>query len=78
MELKKILSLATKESYFISNGKLYKHVDGVVMGSHLGPTLANAFLLYFEKYWLQRSPSNFKPHYYRQNVDDKRYPFQNI
>ena len=35
-EFKETLSLPTKESYFIFNGKL----DGVTMG----PTLANAFL----------------------------------
>ena len=28
---KELLSLATKESYFIFNGKLYKQVDGVAM-----------------------------------------------
>ena len=49
IEFKELLSLATKESYFIFNGQLYKQVDGVAMGSPLGPTLANAFLVHFEK-----------------------------
>ena len=49
IEFKELLYLATKESYFIFNGKLYKQVDGVAMGSPLGPTLANAFLVHFEK-----------------------------
>ena len=41
------------------------------MGSPLGPTLANAFLVYFEKNWLQNCPSDLKPHYYhRLFVDD--------
>ena len=40
------------------------------MGSPLGPTLANAFLVHFEKNWLQNCPSDFKPHYYRSYVDD--------
>ena len=40
------------------------------MGSPLGPTLANAFLVYFEKNWLQNCPSDFTPHYYRRYVDD--------
>ena len=39
-----LLSLATKESYFIFNGLLYKQIDGVVMNSPLAPSLANAFL----------------------------------
>ena len=30
--------------------------------------LANAFLLYFIKYWLQNCPSECKPHYYRLDV----------
>ena len=66
----KNLSLATKESYFIFYGKFYKQVDGVAMGSPLGPTLTNAFLVYFEKNWLQNRSSDFKPHYYRRYVDD--------
>ena len=40
------------------------------MGSPSGPTLANAFLVHFEKYWLQNYPSDFKPYYYRRYVDD--------
>ena len=70
IEFKELLSLATKESYFVFNGQLYKQVDGVAMGSPLGPTLANAFLVYFEKTCLQNCPSDFKPHYYQQYVDD--------
>ena len=70
IEFKELLSLATKESYFIFNGQLYKQVDGVAMGSPLGPTLANAFLVHFEKNWLQNCPSDFKPHYYPQYIDD--------
>ena len=30
IEFKKLLFLATKESYFIFNGKLYKQVDGPI------------------------------------------------
>ena len=39
------------------------------MGSPLGPTLANAFLVHFEKNWLQSCPSDFKRHYYWRYVD---------
>ena len=48
-ELKQLLCLATKESHFIFNGLLYKKIDGIAMGSALGPSLANAFLSYHEK-----------------------------
>ena len=40
------------------------------MGSPLGPTLANAFLVHFKKNWLQNCSSDFKPHYYRRYIDD--------
>ena len=39
-ELKQLLCLTTKESYFIFNGLPYKKFDGVAMGSHL-PLLAH-------------------------------------
>ena len=40
------------------------------MGSPLGPTLANIFLSYHEKIWLEKCPLQFKPMYYRRYVDD--------
>ena len=44
-EFKELLSLATKDSHFIFDGTLYKQIDDVAMGSPLGPTLANTFLV---------------------------------
>ena len=32
IEFKELLSLATKESYFVFNGQFYKQVNGVAMG----------------------------------------------
>ena len=61
IEFKELLSLATKESYFNFNRKFYKQVDGVGVSPPLDLTLANAFLVYFEKNWLQNYPSDFKP-----------------
>ena len=46
IKFKELLSLATKESYFIFNGKLYKQVYGFVMVLPLCPTIANGFFLY--------------------------------
>ena len=40
------------------------------MGSCLGPTLANAFLCHYEKTWLNKCPSEFRPLVYRRYVDD--------
>ena len=33
---------------FSFDGKMYKQIDGVAMGSTLGPTLANIFVGYLE------------------------------
>ena len=62
--------MATKESYFRFNGSLYNQIDGVAMGSPLGPSLANAFLSCHEKNWLNNCPQGFKPVFYRRYVDD--------
>ena len=70
IEFKELLFLTAKESYFIFYGKLYKQVDGVAMVSPLGPALANAFLVHFEKNWLQNCSSKFKPYYYQRHVYD--------
>ena len=52
--------IKTNVRWVIFDGKLYKQVDGVVMGSPLGSTLSNPFLVHLEKNWLQNCPSDFK------------------
>ncbi len=47
-ELKKFLVTCTQESNFQFNGKFYDQIDGVAMGSPLGPFFANAFMSHFE------------------------------
>ena len=42
--------------HFICDGSLYKQIDGVAMGSQLGTTLANAFLVYHAKAWQEICP----------------------
>ena len=69
-EFKELLSLATEDSHFIFDGTLYKQVDGLAMGSPLGPTLGNAFLVYQEKNWLKHCLLEYRPLYYRRYVDD--------
>ena len=41
---KKLLEFATKKSHFIFDSKYYDQIDGVAMGSPLGPLLAITFL----------------------------------
>ena len=48
-KLKDLLSLATKESYFIFNNILYKRIARVAMWSPLGPSRDNAFLAHHEE-----------------------------
>ena len=69
-DLYKLLKLATIESPFIFDNKLYKQIDGVAVGSPLGSTLANAFLCHYEKIWLNDCPSQFKSVVYKRYVDD--------
>ena len=64
------LNLATKESFFTFNSKCYIQVDGVAMGSPLGPILANIFLSHNEENWLNKCPMEFKLSFYRGYADD--------
>ena len=64
------LNIATKETFFMFNNKYYKQVDGVAMGSPLGPALANIFMCSFESKWLRDCPNDFKPVFYRRYIDD--------
>ena len=52
-ELKQLLNFATSGTHFIFIGSFYDQVDGVSMGSLLDPVLANLFMGYNEKKWLQ-------------------------
>ena len=47
-----------KESYFTFNEVLHKQKDGVAVGSS---TLANVFLWFYERKWLEKCPLEFKP-----------------
>ena len=40
------------------------------MGSPFGPTLTNLCLVYYEHMWLEKSPLQFRPKYYRRYVND--------
>ena len=65
-----LLKLATTESSFIFDNKLYRKINGIAVGSPLGPILANACLCHYEKIWLKECPSQFKSVVYRRYIDD--------
>ncbi|XP_068692858.1 uncharacterized protein [Montipora foliosa] len=66
--LKDLLRFATKKSHFIFDGQYYDQIDGVAMGSPLGPVLANIFMCHFEEKWLMNS--RFCPSLWFRYVDD--------
>ena len=67
--LKQLLQLCTKELPFKSpDGSLYKQVDGVAMGSPLGPCFSNFYMGNLENKIFENS--NLKPNIYGRYVDD--------
>ena len=74
---KKILEFAVKNNNFIFNNQLHEQVDGVAMGSPLGPAFANIFMCALEKNFLSNCPLDFKPLLYRRYVDDTFCIFEN-
>ena len=58
---RELLTRTMSESLILFDQDFYKQHDGVAVVSPLGPTLANGFLCYHEKIWLQICPSEFKP-----------------
>ena len=69
-EKHELLIFAAFESFFVFDGEYYIQVDGVAMGTPLGPTLANAFLCYYEKMWLRKCPEKILPNVYKRYADD--------
>ena len=65
-----LLTVTMPESLVLFDGEHYKQIDGVAMGSPLGPTLANIFLSYHEQIWLNNCPCEFKAVIYKIYVDD--------
>ena len=66
--LAKLLAKCTK-GHFLYNERLYTQVDGVQMGSPLGPTLANWFLGDIERS-IFKDCKSWYPKFYTRYVDD--------
>ena len=69
-DLKELLKFPSCESFFTFDNEYYSQLDGVAMGSPLGPTLAITFFCHFEKQWLSDCLQDFCPNIYRRYVDD--------
>ena len=70
----KPMNIAATSVEFSFNNKMYKQVDGVAMGSPLGPALANIFVRYQEeKLFIDNNP----PLIYFRYVDNTFTTFEN-
>ena len=67
MDLVDLLRASTKDQLFQFNGQLYEQIDGVAMGSPLGPLLASVFMGSIED-TLEREGK--MPSFYKRYVDD--------
>ena len=73
-EFNKLLYFSFENCHFIFNGCLYEQIDGIAMGSPLGPLFTD-ILSSHEKSWLDNCPSNFKSSYYRRYVNQLFFTF---
>ena len=53
-ELKKLFEFATSGTHFLFDGSYYDKIDGIAMGSPLGPVLGNLFMGFHDKRWLDQ------------------------
>ena len=72
------LELSVYNNLFRFNNKYYRQTDGLGMGLPLSPTMANIFLCYHEKRWLQDCPEEYKPIFYKRYVDDTILAFRQL
>ena len=68
--LKKLLKDCCTETPFSFNGELYHQIDGVSMGSPLGPTLANILMTELEDDIIRPLITSDKLKFYVRYVDD--------
>ena len=68
--LKKLILDSCTKTIFSLNGHLYKQIDGVSMGSPLGPTLANIIMTEFEQEIVKRLINSGLIRFYNRCVDD--------
>ena len=73
--LKNLILFATKKSHFVFDGQYYDQIDGVAMGSPLGPVLANIFMCDFEGKSVMKNIN--QPTIWFRYVDDTFTLFKN-
>lgn len=68
-QFRSLLEIATKDTLFLFNNAYYQQVDGVAMGSPLGPKLTNS-LCHHQTNWLKNFPIDFVSLHSYRYVDD--------
>ena len=66
-DLVELLRVATKHQLFQFNGSLYEQIDGVAMGSPLGPLMVNTLMCFTEE---KLESENKLPSFCKRYVDD--------
>ena len=69
-----LMEMATSSVEFSFNDIMHRQIDGVAMGSPLGPALANIFVGYYESKLFQTTS---KPEMYHRYMDDTFVVFSN-
>ena len=67
-EIKKLLTLCTKNVHFTLNNEIYVQNDGVAIGPPLGPILTNVFMVELDNTLVPRLRQHIKE--WRRYVDD--------
>ena len=66
--MKKLLTSCTKNVHFSFNSEIYIQIDGVAMGSPLGPVIANIFMVELETTLVPKLEDHVKK--WKRFVDD--------
>ena len=69
-DFKQCLEICTMDNHFLFNGRHFVQHEGFAMGNPLSATMANLFLSFYERKWLNDCPRIFKPIVYKRYVDD--------
>ena len=75
-ELIKMFSIATSQTHFLFNGKVFHQICCVAMGSSHAPILANLLLGHHENIWFKNYPGP-SALFYRRYIDDAFCVFNN-
>ena len=73
-----ILKVCTSFNQFCFNGKYYRQIAGVPMGSSLSPAMANIYMEHFENYLLEDIPVDLRPNLWLRYFDDIFCCFRDI